>query len=725
MNSGTGQTPAGRGRASSHLRCRRPSRAVGSPTSDYFANGKLNHLNTYNGTTSATKVESHTVNYTLDPTNTASAYLDGNRTQDSFFALGASTTLCRTVSPLCSDNYKYDPRDRLVQESKDDHTNTSYYNPAGSSNLGLDPSGNITQEQIVAGGVTTTKNYAYIGNQLQKVTTNGVDSLYWYNDDSDLWCVTNSSGTKANCPISAQTTPPSTVQQAYAYDYLFRLQNYRAFTNGQLTDCANYKYDPLDRLVSEGETHGSGVTCSDTKTTQFTFAGLTNQMTEEQQSSGGSLQTTKDYSYDIYGHRMTEAVTPAGQAGTTYSFAYNVHDSVSLLLDPSGNAKTSYGYRPYGDLDAALTGGEPDKNNPFNPYRYAAKRFDSGSQTIDMGARRFATDTSKFLQPDQFNGALANLSLGTDPLSQNRYSLAGGNPLSSIEWDGHRPIPDGGGLGDPGPVPGDLSGIASSNHRDAGLGSATQSNSGGCDINCWLQRGRNFLGWYRQQAGEFLQGAKEGTIELGKSAIALGVIGVECQVDKLACGRTALGIGLSVAHDPGKFLGSLVDYDDFSHGRIARGIGHLAPAVALTLATGGVGGVATKGGEVGLAASRAPILLDTGVLKLGFEGNGDALALIRGGSTHVTPGVQDEFLNVAETDARGAFLSREGIRPISGPSSSDVYNSVQPVMGDADAEFAAIAAGTGYTAYTLDMRLVNFITKTLQRTDVPISPFMP
>ena len=191
-----------------------------------------------------------------------------------------------------------------------------------------------------------------------------------------------------------------------------------------MTDCANYKYDPLDRLVSEGETHGSGIACTDTKTTQFTFAGLTNQMTEEQQSSGGSLQTTKDYAYDIYGHRTTESVTPAGQGGTTYSFAYNVHDSVSMLLDPSGNTKASYGYRPYGDLDTALTGGEPDKNNPFNPYRYAAKRFDSGSQTIDMGARRFATDTSKFLQPDQFNGALANLSLGADALSQNRYSLA-------------------------------------------------------------------------------------------------------------------------------------------------------------------------------------------------------------------------------------------------------------------------------------------------------------
>src|SRR5258708_38232837 len=71
-----------------------------------------------------------------------------------------------------------------------------------------------------------------------------------------------------------------------------------------------------------------------------------------------------------------------------------------------------------------------------------------------MGARGFATDTNKFLQPDQFNNALSNLALGSDPITQNRYSLAGGNPLSSIEWDGHYPIPDGGGYNDPSPNPG-------------------------------------------------------------------------------------------------------------------------------------------------------------------------------------------------------------------------------------------------------------------------------
>jgi len=25
-----------------------------------------------------------------------------------------------------------------------------------------------------------------------------------------------------------------------------------------------------------------------------------------------------------------------------------------------------------------------------------------------------------------------------DPLTQNRYALAGGNPISYVEWDGHR-----------------------------------------------------------------------------------------------------------------------------------------------------------------------------------------------------------------------------------------------------------------------------------------------
>jgi hypothetical protein len=70
-----------------------------------------------------------------------------------------------------------------------------------------------------------------------------------------------------------------------------------------------------------------------------------------------------------------------------------------------------------------------------------------------MGARRFAPNVGRFLQVDVFNGALADLSLSADPLTANRYGLAGGNPLSFIEWDGHSVYADGLGLPAQGPTP--------------------------------------------------------------------------------------------------------------------------------------------------------------------------------------------------------------------------------------------------------------------------------
>ena len=119
----------------------------------------------------------------------------------------------------------------------------------------------------------------------------------------------------------------------------------------------------------------------------------------------------------------------------TFTYAYDVHGSTSLLLNEGGGARASYGYDAYGEQDDQMSGGDPNQDEPFNPYRYSARRYDSGSNSIDMGARRFGPDTMHFLQQDQYMGALSNLSLTTDPLTQNRYSLAGGNPVSFVEVD--------------------------------------------------------------------------------------------------------------------------------------------------------------------------------------------------------------------------------------------------------------------------------------------------
>jgi RHS repeat-associated protein len=146
-----------------------------------------------------------------------------------------------------------------------------------------------------------------------------------------------------------------------------------------------------------------------------------------------------------------------GVAGTsiTYTYGYDVHGSVSQLLAPDGSTKASYGYTPYGQSDGQLSQGDTDTTKVINPFRYSAKRVDTASGTVDMGVRRFGPDVAHFLTPDFFYGSLSDLSLSTDPLSDNRYDLAGGNPISFREWDGHMALADGygGAAIDPTPAP--------------------------------------------------------------------------------------------------------------------------------------------------------------------------------------------------------------------------------------------------------------------------------
>lgn len=114
-----------------------------------------------------------------------------------------------------------------------------------------------------------------------------------------------------------------------------------------------------------------------------------------------------------------------------------------MLLEDTGTVKASYGYQPYGEADPQLTQGDTDVQKPLNPYRYTGKRLDSGSGSLDTGSRRFNPGSTRFLQQDLFRSSLSDLALGVDPITQNRYSLAAGNPTSFIEWDGHRVLWDG------------------------------------------------------------------------------------------------------------------------------------------------------------------------------------------------------------------------------------------------------------------------------------------
>ncbi|MFD5898987.1 RHS repeat-associated core domain-containing protein [Streptomyces sp. NPDC060366] len=108
-----------------------------------------------------------------------------------------------------------------------------------------------------------------------------------------------------------------------------------------------------------------------------------------------------------------------------------------------GTTRATYGYTAYGSDESGLFTGadKPDAQNPaadpYNEYRYNGKRYDAASGTYDMGFRNYDPGLNRFLTRDMCNGALADMTLGSDPYTGNRYAFAGGNPIAFVELDGH------------------------------------------------------------------------------------------------------------------------------------------------------------------------------------------------------------------------------------------------------------------------------------------------
>jgi RHS repeat-associated protein len=400
-----------------------------------FDNGKLKQVTTKND--SGGLVEKHVVDYI-----TEGVYVNGNRVKDTFGLVGPNpaNTPCDSFAPLnCSTEFTYDGRDRLTKETKvrdgGSPTDTLY---------DLDDAGNVTQIQ----SPTFTRDMTYDGNRLDTVAQAPLPTKkYHYEPDGNLDCITTLSGSPSDCPVPTGMNAPPSLVADYAYDYLNRLTSYRVFNGAPAPDeISTYRHDALDRVVEETEDHTG--TANDRKT-EFTYLGLTNKVSKEVQRAlvGGSLIATKTYNHDAFGNRVGMRKDKPSDPVPVQDFSYSndVHGSVSLLVDEAnGNSTASYAYSPFGEEDPELSKGDPSNtDNLLNPYRYASKRLDTGSDSYDMGARRFGPDVAHFLQQDLFLGALDNLGLSLDPLTQNRYGLAGGNPLSYMEWDGHVVLRDG------------------------------------------------------------------------------------------------------------------------------------------------------------------------------------------------------------------------------------------------------------------------------------------
>ena len=364
------------------------------------------------------KGNKNTVDYTyyLDSTlkSTAEKKADGTLVAEHTYTYDANGNKAQDVAKkMNADNhaaylssttdYTYEPANRLARSVKTG-------NGAGTETYVHDDNANVVSQSVK----NVTTSFTYDRNRLLSSTANGATAGYNYDPFGRQESVTG----------DGQVIERNTYD---GFDHV--VESAKLNETGGLTT-TKYTFDPLDRTVSK--TAGG-------KTTDFDYLGLSKEVLTEEVAG----QLTKSYQYSPWGERLSQV--KKNTDGTTEDgyYGYNGHTDVETLTTKDGDTKATYGYTAYGkDDESEFTGidkpeaGQPDKD-AYNPYRFNSKRWDAESGTYDMGFRDYDPGLNRFTTRDMYNGALADMGLGTDPMTGNRYAFTGGNPVSFVELDGH------------------------------------------------------------------------------------------------------------------------------------------------------------------------------------------------------------------------------------------------------------------------------------------------
>ena len=431
----------------------------------YYPNGLLRSQQTRGGDPAQPILEVHDLEYG------SGAYSNGFPTKDRFRLAGPEGKEVPCDDVECVTEWRYDPRDRLHQEIRRRPTTPRM------TEFTHDGAGNLLYKKV-DGATPTVFVPRSDGVRLayQKAGDGGGVLARFYYTGGNLSCITDGQldvtgeqirQTQQRCEaFEGGDTGFAGLVEFKKYDGQDRLRAQRSYRpDNKVLGKSDYTYDLFDRPVKQVDAFPdpvSGALGDGSRTTGFTYLGLTRDLSAEQHVSVvGARPRTKTFAYDPFGERvaMTDDLPedngrPAVQR--QYGYVHNPQGSVSLLL--KGDVpQASYGYSAYGDSDKteaapgetlthevdpdSATGTDETKPlHPLNPIRYTDKRRDAATNTLDMGARRFGPAVSSFLQEDLYEGALENLSLGEDPVTANRYSLAGGNPVGFTEADGHEPV---------------------------------------------------------------------------------------------------------------------------------------------------------------------------------------------------------------------------------------------------------------------------------------------
>lgn len=189
---------------------------------------------------------------------------------------------------------------------------------------------------------------------------------------------------------------------AYAYDSENRLVQLQT-PNSQLI---TYKYDPFGRRI---EKNVNGII------TRYVYDR--EDILFELDASGNIIT---EY---VHGPGIDEPIAMI-KGGQTYHYHADGLGSIIAITDSSGNVVQRYEYNSFGEITY-------QQDPTFKqPYTYTGREYDEESGLYYYRARYYDAKVGRFISEDPIYGKLRN------PLTQNRYVYALGNPLFWIDPSG-------------------------------------------------------------------------------------------------------------------------------------------------------------------------------------------------------------------------------------------------------------------------------------------------
>ncbi len=451
----------------------------------------------------------------------------------------------------------------------------------------------------------------------------------------------------------------------------FAAQTFSYTAAGELSSdgCASYQYDGFSRLANITQQPNVNCPAPSPGTTTYAYDGLGrqrgradgtaaptffhddglgNQVAVESgpgTTPGSTALLVSEL--DPSGGRHVAAQTAADMTPMTVQYlADDGFGNISTVTGTDGSVACTARFDAFGLPEGALTTTNPcNTGSTVDKYFYRSAREDSSTGQYTFGSRVYDPAKGTFNEPDSYRTAQpdANLGLATDPLTANGYAYAAGDPVNFWDPTGHNPCA----TEDPGACDPQQNRALAASDRGASNAGGYHSTyhspkgynhpapvqphaipsgfnfqqycgaecSGADDTSALDPSGAGLCDWCGDVfgfIGGVAKGAAVGTFDLAKGAVSLAVQNGKCVVEYgAACPvKAAVSLGASIVQRPGDLFGGLVDWNDFSHGRIGEGIGHLLPSVALTAATGGAA-AAARGGEAAAADATSSLSLGT------------------------------------------------------------------------------------------------------------------